>query len=184
MAGGGIYALNSEEIVLTVGDYDFDGRNSDPMYSQFLDVHYGKTFKVKVEDGTTDLLSLGHRNSQGITVDNFGRIWSVEHGPEGGDELNLIKAGLNYGWPKVTNGTNYGKFEWPFSKAQGRHDGFEKPIYAWIPSIGISNIEVVRDFIDLWEQDLLITTLKTKTLFRVRTHNERIVFRRTYRTRW
>ncbi len=175
-AGGGIYALNSEEIVITVGDYDFDGRNTDPMYPQSLDNHYGKTFKVKVEDGTTELLSIGHRNHQGITVDDFGHIWSVEHGPEGGDELNLIKAGLNYGWPYVTNGTNYGKFEWPFSTAQGRHDGYEKPIYAWTPSIGISNIEVVRDFLDLWDQDLLITSLKGKTLYRIRNHNERIVF--------
>ncbi len=175
-AGGAIYALNSEEVVLTVGDYDFDGRNNDPMYPQSLNVHYGKTFKVKVEDGAIELLSIGHRNQQGITVDDFGRIWSVEHGPEGGDELNLIKADLNYGWPYVTNGTNYGKFEWPFSKAQGRHDGFEKPIYAWAPSIGISNVEVVRDFIDLWNQDLLVTSLKGKILYRVRTHDERIVF--------
>lgn len=175
-AGGRIYALNSQEIVLTVGDYDFDGRNTDPMYSQIPDVHYGKTFKVKIEDGTTELISIGHRNHQGITVDDFGQIWSVEHGPEGGDELNLLKTGLNYGWPYVTNGTNYGKFEWPFSTIQGRHDGYEKPIYAWIPSIGISNVEVVRDFLDLWDQDLLITSLKAKTLYRVRTHNERIVF--------
>ena len=175
-AGGKIYALNSEEIVLTVGDYEFDGRNSKPKYSQSLDTHYGKTFKVKVADGAADLLSIGHRNHQGITVDDFGRIWSVEHGPQGGDELNLIKTGANYGWPEVTYGTHYGTFEWPFSKKQGRHGGFEKPIYAWVPSIAVSNIDVIRDFIDLWNQDFLIASLAGKTLYRARVHNERVVF--------
>ena len=175
-AGGRMYALNAEEIVLTVGDYEFDGRNSDPKYPQFPDNHYGKTFKVKVEDGTTDLLSIGHRNHQGITVDDFGQIWSVEHGAQGGDELNLITTGANYGWPEVTYGTHYGTFEWPFSKAQGRHEGFEKPIYAWVPSIAVSNIDVIRDFIDLWDQDLLIASLRGETLYRARIHDERVIF--------
>ena len=67
-------------------------------------------------------------------VDKSGRIWATEHGPQGGDELNLNKDGRNYGWPFVTYGVDYGTHAWPINKTNGRHPNFEGPRFAWVPS--------------------------------------------------
>ena len=107
------------------------------------DSDYGKTIRIDPNDWSATKFSLGHRNPQGITIDDKGRIWVVEHGPMGGDELNLIRQGANYGWPSVTLGVNYsGELvddkRWLPNPRQGRHDDYESPVFAWMPSIGVS----------------------------------------------
>jgi len=96
-------------------------------------VSYGKTILIHLDDGTSEIYSLGHRNPQGLYVTPEGAIWSTEHGPQGGDELNLIVRGANYGWPLVTYGTDYGSAAWPLSHVQGRHDGYQQPILRGYP---------------------------------------------------
>ena len=81
-------------------------------------------------------------------ISTNGELISTEHGPRGGDELNIIKSGRNYGWPEVTLGTQYLSYSWPYNKKQGRHEGFESPIFSWSPSIAVSNLIEVRDFDD------------------------------------
>ena len=87
-------------------------------------------------------LSIGHRNPQGLTKLN-NHIFSVEHGPQGGDELNKIKLGFNYGWPKVSYGTKYFHDDEGKSYSIGHEkNGFEEPLFAFVPSIGISALNV------------------------------------------
>jgi len=83
--------------------------------------------------------SYGHRNPQGLTMDYAtGDLWATEHGPQGGDEVNLIKPGLNYGWPVVGYGVNYG--EGLRIHESTMREGMENPSYVWVPSIGTSGL--------------------------------------------
>ena len=111
-----------------------------------------------------------------MTIDAQGNLWETEHGPQGGDELNLIRAGANYGWPLTTFGTQYGQWQWRPNKAQGRHEGYELPTYAWMESIGVSNLVRIKDQPTLWQGDLLISTLRSKSLYRIRLQEARVIF--------
>ena len=92
------------------------------------------------EDGAEpSIWSYGHRNPQGLTIDRFnGHIWSVEHGPQGGDELNLINKGLNYGWPVIGYGVNYRSGSRIHESTH--RDGMEQPTHFWVPSIATSGL--------------------------------------------
>ena len=163
-------------VLLALGDYEFDGRKGVPSYPQEPGTDYGKVMEIDTRQATKSLVSLGHRNPQGILVDDEGVVWSVEHGPQGGDELNLIEVGNDYGWPQVTNGIFYGNEPWPFNREQGRHDAFTQPIFAWVPSIGVSNLDQSSGFHPLWENDLLVFALADKMFLRVRIHDRRVQF--------
>jgi cytochrome c2 len=76
----------------------------------------------------------------------------------------------------VTYGTDYGATSWPLSESQGRHDGYQLPIFSWVPSIGVSNLIEVQGFLPEWDGDLLVTSLKQQTLFRMRYREDRVVF--------
>jgi len=174
LQAGGRIALKDGLAYFTVGDYEIDGiGDKGPLYPQQKDNDYGKIFSLSMSDWTVSMVSMGHRNPQGITVDADGRIWEVEHGPAGGDELNLIDRGQNYGWPLVTLGMDYGspdrdaKF-WPYATRQGRHDGYVPPVFAWVPSIAPSNIKLIEGIDERWNGDLLLGSLAGQSLFRLR----------------
>ncbi len=126
--GGRMAMLDAQTLLLTVGDFGFDGLASLEAVSQNPAVSYGKTIANNIADGRAALFTLGNRNPQGLFVDRSGTIWSTEHGPQGGDELNRLERGKNYGWPYATYGTQYGSFSWPLNKPEARdliegHDG-------------------------------------------------------------
>lgn len=175
-AGGRMAALGPNNMLLTVGDFGFDGLIGEPAYPKLLDNDYGKILQLNTETGRATIFSSGHRNPQGILVDDRGTIWSVEHGPQGGDELNLIKPGYDYGWPQVTYGTDYGTYRWPMSEQQGRHDGFTAPVYAWVPSIGVSNLIQIEGFSAEWDRDFLVASLRRNWLFRLRLAGDRVIY--------
>ncbi len=172
-SGGRIDILDAEngDIVLALGDYEFDGLHV-PDYPQDRSVDYGKVLRINLFSRESQIISIGHRNPQGITVDGDGRVWSVEHGPQGGDELNLSIAGKNFGWPRVILGIQYGNKPWPLNRSQGRHENYDYPVYAWVPSIATSNIDQSKGFHPFWEGDLLVFTLQTKSIHRLRIHEE------------
>lgn len=175
--GGRMVMLDPESVLLTVGDLAFDGWSSPETFAQDPDVHYGKTLRVSIRDGSAEIYTIGHRNPQGLAHTPQGQIWLTEHGPRGGDELNLVKRGKNYGWPRVTLGSDYGQRKWPLSTSQGRHTGYEAPAHAWLPSIGVSNLIALRgDLFAMWKGDLLIAALGGTTLIRARVDGERIGF--------
>lgn len=109
--------------------------------------------------------SMGHRNLLGIAFAPDGRLWESEMGPQGGDEVNLIVAGKNYGWPKVSNGSHYGGAEIPDHKAG---DGFEPPKVWWNPSISPGGLLIYTgDLFKGWKGDALVPALSGQALIRV-----------------
>lgn len=139
--------------------------------------HLGKLLRIELANGAVETVGSGFRNPQGLARDVDGNLWQTEHGPQGGDELNLLKPGLDFGWPYVTHGIQYGNKVWPYNEVQGRHDGYEMPVYVWIPAIGISNLAVSdsRQF-PLWQDDLLIASLITQSLYRARLHDGHVIY--------
>lgn len=132
-------------------------------------------------DALASIYSLGHRHPQGMAIEPAtGRLWATEHGPRGGDELNLIAAGADYGWPVVSHGINYdGTLQTPDRRAQG----IEQPVYFWRPSIGVSGMAFYRGAqFPLWEGKVLVTGLAPRelrllTLDGDRVQHEEVVFR-------
>ena len=121
-----------------------------------------------------EIFSWGHRNPQGLALHpETGRIWEVEHGPKGGDELNILKAGANYGWPRVTYGTNYdGSII-----TNTRHlDGMEDALRTWVPSISPCGLTFYTgDKFPNWKGSLFTGALSAYALFRIEVDGERYV---------
>lgn len=174
--GGRLVHLDEDHLLLTVGDHEFDGWTAEPSAPQDRAMDYGKILKIHKETGESGHYTIGHRNPQGLLVGSDGVIWSTEHGPQGGDELNRIVEGENYGWPLVTLGTEYNQKVWPISEQQGRHDGFTYPVFNWTPSIGVSNlIEVGGSLFSMWQHNLLIASMEQESLYRAHVEQGRVV---------
>ncbi len=129
---------------------------------------------VRLGSGGTQVWSLGHRNPQGAAFDAQGRLWTIEHGPLGGDELNLIQQGANYGWPVVSYGLNYDGS--PVGIGAPRAEGFVEPVYYWDPVIAPGGMDFYggRLFPE-WQGDLIIAGLQAEGLVRVRIEGDRVV---------
>jgi glucose/arabinose dehydrogenase len=141
--------------------------------------HFGKIVRIAIDGsapvdnprvGTPgaakEVFSLGHRNVQGLARDpESGAIYAVEHGPKGGDELNLIKPGANYGWPVVTYGVNY---DGSIVSAETHRDGMEQPLTYWVPSIATSGLLFYTgDMFPDWRGDLFVSGLAGMVVERV-----------------
>lgn len=114
---------------------------------------------------TAELWTTGHRNPLGIAADSTGKIWSSEMGPEGGDELNLLVPGANYGWPEVSMGEQYGGGDIP-DHADG--DGFEAPKAFWVPAISPGSLMIYSgDLFPGWQDSALLGGLSGQNLVRV-----------------
>jgi cytochrome c2 len=175
--GGRMALLDAQTLLLTVGDFGFDGVAAVEAQAQNPATSYGKTIAVNIADGRATPFTLGHRNPQGLYVDQSGTIWSTEHGPQGGDELNRLVRGANYGWPYATYGTDYGSFSWPLNKPEAEQQGYQIPVFAWVPAIAVSNLLVVEHgLFAQWRGDLLIGSLKAQTLFRARVRDGHVAY--------
>jgi glucose/arabinose dehydrogenase len=109
--------------------------------------------------------SIGHRNPYGLSFDKDGRLWEIEMGPKGGDEVNLIQPGKNYGWPKASNGSNYDDTPIP-DHAPG--DGFEPPKVWWNPSISPGGLMIYSGaMFPTWQGSAFIAALSGQALIRV-----------------
>lgn len=175
--GGRLALVGPQELLFAVGDQEFDGFNGEPDMVQDRKTSYGKTILIHLDRGSSEMYTLGHRNPQGLYVDPAGAIWETEHGPNGGDELNLVQRGANYGWPLAIYGSDYDALVWPLSRRQGDHAGFTDPIFAWVPSIAVSAIiGVEKNLFPVWKGDLLMATLRTQSLWRMRIRHGRVEF--------
>lgn len=145
---GGRMVFSGGYLFLTTGDgYDHSA------LAQKLDAHAGKILRlhddgrvpdnnpfVGVAGALPEIWSYGVRNPQGMDVHpETGEIWANEHGPQGGDEINIVQAGRNYGWPVITYGEEYGGG--PIGDGIVRKQGMEQPLYYWVPSIAPSGME-------------------------------------------
>ena len=169
---GSRLVFDKNHIFMTIGD------RGERELAQNVSFHNGKILRLNF-DGTAatnnpfvsnkkalpEIWSLGHRNPQGITKGfNSNKLYSVEFGPRGGDELNLIKKGVNYGWPIIT----YGKEYWGPSIGQKSKKGLEQPIKYWVPSISPSGMDFYRGKkLSKWTGSLFIANLSSKHLRRL-----------------
>lgn len=180
MAGGRMAYLAPGRLALGSGEYHLDGVHTYDVGIQSDDTDYGKVVEIDLVTGTARHLSKGHRNLQGVAVDGQGRLWTTEHGIRGGDELNLIREGANYGWPLETLGTLYSGQPFPVAGEQGRHNLHTPPVFAWLPSAGVSSLTHIDDFHPTWDGDLVAGSLSSEafgqSLFRIRIDGERVVF--------
>ena len=176
--GGRLAWAQDGALLLTLGDAGFSGLDGSMPFAQAEeDNAYGKIWRIEPDTGAARIVSIGHRNPQGLVVAQNGRIWSSEHGPQGGDEINLIREGANYGWPLVTYGTNYGSTSWPLDVDGFNHRGFAEPALSFVPSVATSAIiEVTGPMFACWKGDLLLATLRTNRLYRLRPVGDRIVY--------
>lgn len=166
-------------LFVTTGDrYHSQSR----VLAQDVSTHIGKVLRIdpdggpakgnpRIDGGQPEIWSYGHRNLQSAALDANGALWTVEHGPRGGDELNQPQAGLNYGWPVITYGINYN------GQAIGQglttQDGMEQPIYYWDPVIAPSGMAFYQgELFAQWQGDILIGGLASQALVRL-TLNER-----------
>lgn len=146
--------------------------------AQDLDGNLGKILRLTAEGQpfpgnpmvnrggvAAEFWSLGHRNALGIAFAPDGKLWAHEMGPQGGDEVNLIQAGKNYGWPTVSNGSEYGGGEIPDHQTRPE---FEAPKVSWNPSISPAGLIVYTgNLFPQWKGDLLLGALSGESLIRV-----------------
>ena len=173
------------ELYVTVGE------RSDPtprVQSQDLSSGLGKVFRIDAsgrplkdnpfvgKDGVQpEIWSYGHRNLQSAALDGQGRLWTVEHGPRGGDELNRPEAGRNYGWPVITYGLEYSGQK--VGKGITAADGMEQPVYYWDPVIGPSGMAFYTgDEFPEWKNSFLIGGLVSTGLVVVHLDGDRVAF--------
>lgn len=171
-------------LFVTLGD-----RNTRRERSQALDSHLGKIVRIQPDgsvppdnpfvgraEALPEIWSIGHRNVQGAAIHpETGALWANEHGPRGGDEVNVVKAGANYGWPDVTYGRDY-VTRLPFGDATSR-EGVEEPLHYWVPtSIAPAGMAFHsgRAF-PQWKGDLFIGALRGQMLVRLELDGERVV---------
>ena len=175
--GGRMALTGPDDLLLTLGDHDFSGVESSRVLAQNPTAQYGKTILIHLQSKSSEIFTSGHRNPQGLFQDSAGVLWETEHGPQGGDELNILNKGANYGWPTVTYGTDYGSAAWPLNAHQGHHDGFVEPVFAWVPSIGVSNlVRLQGEAFPGWKDDLLVTSLHARSVFRIRIAGRNVIF--------
>ncbi|MBO0322141.1 PQQ-dependent sugar dehydrogenase [Muricauda sp. CAU 1633] len=124
----------------------------------------------------TAIFSYGHRNPQGLTKHpETGKIWEHEHGPRGGDEINIIQKGKNYGWPVITYGINYSGTK---ITDETSRPGMEQPLYQWTPSIAPSGMTFVTSAkYPKWKGNLLVGSLSFQYLERLELKNDKVTYR-------
>jgi len=180
MAGGRMAFDGGTTLYFGSGEYHLDGVHTYDVGIQSPDTDYGKVIAIDIATGQSRHVSIGHRNMQGVAIDAAGRLWTTEHMIRGGDELNLIVEGGNYGWPLETYGTLYSGLPFPNWGEEGRHVLHTSPAFAWLPSPGISTLGAIEGFHPAWDGDLLAGSLSSpahgQSLFRIRIEGDRAIF--------
>ncbi len=166
------------------------GERSDEAFrgqAQELDSHLGKVVRINPdgsvpednpfvgrEGALPEIWSYGHRNIQAAAINPAtGVLWEIEHGPKGGDEVNIVQPGANYGWPVVSLGVNYDGT--PVGTGEARAEGMVDPIYSWTPVIAPSGmIFYGGDAFPDWQGDLFVGGLKVTSLVRLELDGDRV----------
>jgi len=168
--------MDDGTLLMSIGD-----RGADPPRAQDTEDHAGTLLRLTADGGVPDdnpfvgddgvldeIFSYGHRNIQGLVVDPDDQtIWATEHGPRGGDLLQRVEAGTNYGWPTVTQGLDYGTQQ-QFPDAEARQmEGIADPFHEYLPTLAPSGLALVtHDRFEDWQGDLLAGGLRAERILR------------------
>jgi len=171
--GARMVFLKDGTLLVTSGDgfnYREQAQNLKSMFGKILRINSDGSIPqdnpfVGRKDVLPEIYSYGHRNPQAILLSVDGKIWQHEHGPKGGDELNLIKPGVNYGWPAITYGVDYsGAIISPYKEAKG----MQQPVTYWVPSIAPSGMtEYQGDIFPQWKGNLFVAALAERSVRRL-----------------
>jgi len=175
-------------LIVTFGDRGDNPNKGAEERAQKLNDHAGKSIRltddgkvppdnpfIKTAGAKPEIWTYGHRNMQGAAIHPItGKIWTHEHGPQGGDEINILVPGINYGWPVITYGVNYGtgtKIGEGTEKA-----GMAQPIYTWVPSIAPSGMAFYSgNYFPKWKGNLFVGALAKQSLVRLTLDGEKVV---------
>ena len=161
------FLFNGEKgLIMTTGAIDKEKK-----LAQDLNSIAGKTLFLNLNNKTFKIFSIGHRNPQGLSISN-GNILITEHGPRGGDEINLIKFNKNYGWSVSSYGEEYKTKDKNLRsyKYKKNHTklSFQEPIFSFVPSIGISEIlRIPNEFSNLWSNNYIVASLGAESIYRI-----------------
>ena len=179
--GSRIIPMADGTVWITTGDR---GAGDSGTLVQDIETTHGKVIRINADGtvpadnpfvgraGDDQVWSLGHRNMQGAAI-GPGGLWTIEHGPRGGDELNQPQAGLNYGWPVVSYGINYRGSD--VGAGDPRAPEFEEPVYYWDPVIAPGGMMFYDGPYTDWQGDLLIASLNPGALVRLKLQDGRVV---------
>jgi glucose/arabinose dehydrogenase len=179
--GSRLAVLNDGTLMGTLGDrFKMDEAQNNQNHRGTI-VRINKDGSIPADNPFVDdpsalpaIYSYGHRNVQGLAVDpQSGTIWSHEHGPQGGDEVNIIKSGLNYGWPEITYGINY---DGNIISNQTHKEGMAQPLIHWTPSIAPCGMALYQgDQFPNWRGDLFVGALAGTHLRHLEVEGEKII---------
>jgi len=177
---GGKIAIKGNKLYFTVGDFCLDRINNLPsdIAAQNPNLPWGKINYINLVNGDFHYYSKGFRNPKGLVFLKNGSLFSTDNGPQGGDEINLVKEGGNYGWPYESFGRVYGE---TFAKYKSFLPEVEKsdyvpPIFSFVPSISPTAIIQIQNFDLDWDGDLLIGSLKAMSLFHIRLNDDHVIY--------
>ena len=184
---GGRLAIGPDgNIYITIGDRDA-GTSTPWRVAQTLDTHLGKIVRITKDgkpapgnpfvgkkDALPEIWAIGQRSQEGLAFDNDGKLWETEHGPRGGDELNLIKQGANYGWPIISHGIDYPGP--PMGDGDVAKPGMEQPVYYWAPSMAPSQLAFYKgNLFPEWKNSVFVVMLRGNAMERLTMSGGKVV---------
>lgn len=204
MLFGGRFTNSTKSIFMSVGEQRYD-RSGYPKLSKTaiseqknLNSVFGTILQFDRKLNNFSIYSRGHRNAQGMYFSiTSNKFYESEHGPQGGDEVNIVDQGKNYGWPFVSFGIPYG---WQFAsgfpdpaipkgtnyeqvlrksgQVRGTHEGYQKPLFSWFPSVGAGSLLQIPNDSDLidWRGNLLVVSLSSNQLHRLILDEDKVIF--------
>jgi glucose/arabinose dehydrogenase len=182
-AGGRLVFSPEGKLFVTLGERSIlDGR----LQAQKLDSHFGKIVRIEQDGGVPsdnpyvgmqnakpEIWSIGHRNVLAATLDRSGRLWAVEMGPKGGDEMNLVQRAKDYGWPSIGYGEEYSGSA---IHQNTQMNGMEQPVYYWDPVVSPSGMTIYSgSLFPEWRGDFFIGGLSSTNLIRLMVRNDKVV---------
>ena len=167
------YSVNGNKGILFTLSNPFALLKDETYLAQDDSSIFGKIHFLNLDNFEIQTFAKGFRNHQGLYADDQC-ILSTDHGPQGGDEINNIKLGKNYGWPIASYGEPYEKnemknYKFPVLLKSHENNNFEEPVFSFLPSIAISRIiKIPDDFSEIWKDNFLVATLNAKSIFRIK----------------
>lgn len=186
-SGGRMAYRGNDKLYLSIGDHAI----YNPQAAQDSSTAFGKVIELDLASKNWREISKGIRNAEGLIFLKSGQLIAADNGPRGGDDLDLITDGDNFGWPRVSLGTAYdaydftgGNFSMGIDSGSihtdplhiGRVGGYTAPLFAWVPSIAPTQLIQVENFDPRWNGDLLVGSMQGRSLFRIRLADDRVLY--------